>query len=298
MTNSVKKVKKKLNIKDIISKIAIYFVLVFVALCILAPLYVVLITSFKTKTEAMDPSFTFWPKEFDLHGYIEVLTYTSGGGDELPTVIRGFLNTMLICIPTSIIGVLVSALAAFAFSKINFKSKNIMFGILLGTMMIPGTISMIPSYIIFNAIGWTEGYYSFLPLIIPGLLGSASCVFFMRQFFYSIPDELIECAQIDGLTNFGIFLKVIIPLSMPALIAQFLLSFVGTYNAYLSPLIYLQTPETYTLQIALKFFEGTYNKDWAVVMAGASISLIPTLVLFLFGQKHFIDGIATTGIKM
>ena len=120
----------------------------------------------------------------------------------------------------------------------------------------------------------------------------------MRQFFYSIPDELIECAQIDGLSNFGIFLRVIIPLSMPALIAQFLLSFVGTYNAYLSPLIYLQSPDNYTLQIALKFFEGTYNKDWSVVMAGSAISLAPTLILFLFGQKYFIDGIATTGIKM
>jgi multiple sugar transport system permease protein len=295
MTNLNKKVTRQVNIKNIISKVGIYLVLVFVALCILAPLYVVLITSFKTKTEAMDPSFTFWPKEFDLHGYIEVLTYTSGGGDELPTVIRGFLNTMIICIPTSIIGVLVSALAAFAFSKIKFKSKNVLFAILLGTMMIPGTISMIPSYIIFDNIGWTD---SFLPLIIPGLLGSASCVFFMRQFFYSIPDELIECAQIDGLTNIGIFFRVIIPLSMPALIAQFLLSFVGNYNAYLSPLLYLQSPENYTLQIALKFFEGTYNKDYAVVMAGAAISLLPTLILFLFGQKYFIDGIATTGIKM
>lgn len=295
MTNSANNISGQFNIKKIISKVGIYLTLIFVALCVLAPLYVVVITSFKTKTEAMDPSFSFWPKEFDLHGYKEVLSYTAGGGDELPTVIRGFINTMIICIPTSIIGVLISALAAFSFSKIRFRSKKVLFAILLGTMMIPGTISMIPSYIIYDYIGWTD---SFLPLIIPNLLGSASCVFFMRQFFYSIPDELIECSQIDGLTNFGIFLRVILPLSVPALIAQFLLSFVGTYNAYLTPLIYLQDPEKYTLQIALKFFEGTYSRDWAVVMAGAAISLAPTLVLFLFGQKHFIDGIATTGIKM
>jgi multiple sugar transport system permease protein len=161
--------------------------------------------------------------------------------------------------------------------------------------MIPGTISMIPSYIIFDSIGWTD---SFLPLIIPGLFGSASCVFFMRQFFFSIPNELMECSQIDGLGNFGIFLRVILPLSVPALIAQFLLSFVGTYNAYLSPLIYLQSPDNYTLQIALNFFRGTYQTDWAVVMAGAAVSLLPTMILFLFGQKYFIDGIATTGLKM
>jgi hypothetical protein len=114
----------------------------------------------------------------------------------------------------------------------------------------------------------------------------------MRQFFFSIPNELMECSQIDGLGNIGIFIRVILPLSVPALIAQFLLSFVGSYNAYLSPLIYLQSPDKYTLQIALNFFRGTYQTDWAVVMAGAAISLMPTMILFLFGQKYFIDGIA------
>lgn len=295
MTRENIKKMRKASVRNKLSKIGIYTALSIVALCILAPLYVVIITSFKTKAEAMDPSFTFWPKEFDVHGYIEVFTYTSGGGDELPTVVRGFINTMIICIPTSIVGTLVSALAAFAFSKLKYKSKNFLFTTLLVTMMIPGTISMIPSYILFDQINWVD---SFLPLIVPAMLGSASCVFFMRQFFYSIPNELMESSEIDGLGNFGIFVRVILPLSVPALIAQFLLSFVGTYNAYLGPLIYLQSPENYTLQIALNFFRGTYQTDWAVVMAGAAVSLLPTLLLFLIGQKYFIDGIATTGIKM
>ena len=294
MTREHEKKIKRARLQKILSKVGIYSGLIFAALCILAPLYVVLITSFKTKAEAMDPSFTFWPKEFDLHGYIEVFSYKSGV-DEMPSVIRGFINTMIICIPTALVGTLVSALAAFAFSKMKFKSKNVLFTTLLVTMMIPGTISMIPSYIIFDNIGWTD---SFLPLIIPSLFGSASCVFFMRQFFFSIPNELMECSQIDGLGNIGIFIRVILPLSVPALIAQFLLSFVGSYNAYLSPLIYLQSPDKYTLQIALNFFRGTYQTDWAVVMAGAAISLMPTMILFLFGQKYFIDGIATTGLKM
>lgn len=295
MTKENIKKMRKASVRNRLSKLGIYTALSIVALCILAPLYVVIITSFKTKAEAMDPSFTFWPKDFDVHGYIEVFTYTSGGGDELPTVVRGFVNTMIICIPTSIVGTLVSALAAFAFSKLKYKSKNFLFTTLLVTMMIPGTISMIPSYILFDQINWVD---SFLPLIVPAMLGSASCVFFMRQFFYSIPNELMESSEIDGLGNFGIFVRVILPLSVPALIAQFLLSFVGTYNAYLGPLIYLQSPENYTLQIALNFFRGTYQTDWAVVMAGAAVSLLPTLLLFLIGQKYFIDGIATTGIKM
>ena len=295
MTSVVNKQNRQVNIKKITSDVLTYAALIFVALCILAPLYVVVITSFKSKAEAMDPSFTFFPKKPDIHGYIEVFTYSSGAADELPTVIRGFINTMIICIPTSIVGTLVSALAAYSFSKINFKSKTLLFTILLGTMMIPSTISMIPSYVIYESIGWVD---TFLPLIVPSLLGTASCVFFMRQFFYSIPDELIECAQIDGLSNIGIFVRVIIPLSLPALIAQFLLSFVSSYNAYLGPLMYLQSPDMYTLQIALNFFRGTYTQDWAVVMAGAAVSLLPTMLLFLLGQKYFIDGIATTGLKM
>ena len=155
-------------------------------------------------------------------------------------------------------------------------------------------MSNFPLFVIFSELRWID---SFLPLIVPGLFGSASCVFFMRQFFFSIPNELMECSQIDGLGNIGIFIRVILPLSVPALIAQFLLSFVGTYNAYLSPLIYLQSPDKYTLQIALSFFRGTYSTDWAVVMAGAFTSLVPSIILYLFGQRFFIEGIASSGIK-
>ena len=190
---------------------------------------------------------------------------------------------------------MVAALAAFAFAKLEYKSKNVLFAILLGTMMIPGTITLIPSYVIFDKIGWVD---TFLPLMIPAMLGGASCVFFLRQFYFSIPNDLMDAAKIDGLGNFGIFFSIMLPLSMPALIAQLVLAFVSSYNAYLGPLLYLQSPEKYTLQIALQFFKGTYTTDWAVVMAGATVSLIPTLALYLFGQKYFIEGIATSGMKL
>lgn len=272
-----------------------HLALIFVAFLVLAPLYVVIITSFKSKAEAMDITFTVWPEHFDVHGYGEVFTYNSGGTDTMPTVIRGFLNTMIIAVPTTVIGVLVSSFAAYSFAKLQFRSKKFLFAILLGTMMIPGTITLIPSYVIFDKIGWVD---SFLPLIVPSLLGGASCVFFMRQFFYSIPNDLLDAARIDGLGNFGIFFSVMLPLSMPAIIAQLVLAFVGHYNAYLGPLLYLQSPEKYTLQIALRFFQGVNSTDWAVVMAGAVVSLLPTLIMYLFGQKYFIQGIATSGLKL
>lgn len=290
-----KKLIMKTKINNAAKSIAIYAILILTAFCVLAPLYIVLVTSFMSKAEAMSPTFKLWPDEFTWDGYNEVFSYTSGMGDTIPTVVRGFINTMIIVIPTSIIGTFISALSAYSFAKINFKSKKLLFTILLGTMMIPGTISMIPAYVIYDSIGWTD---TFLPLMIPGLLGGASSVFFLRQFYYSIPDALVDAAKIDGLSNFGIFLKIMLPLSTSAVISQFVLAFVNGYNDFLTPLIYLQTPTKYTLQIALNFFRGTYTANYSVVMAGAVVSLAPTILIYIFGQKYFVEGIATTGMKL
>lgn len=297
MTDKTKDAKliARTKAKRVTSEVITYAVLIIVALSILLPLYIVFVTSLKGKTEAMDPSFTWWPKEMDLHGYKEVFTYTSGSDDAVPTVIRGFINTLIIALPTSIIGVVVAALAAFAFAKLEYRSKNLLFTVLVGTMMIPGTITLVPSLVIFDKLGWID---TFLPLMVPAFFGGASCVFFLRQFYFTIPNDLMDAAKIDGLGNFGIFFTIMLPLSMPALIAQFVLAFVGSYNAYLGPLMYLHSPENYTLQIALQFFKGTYTTDWAVVMAGAAVSLVPTLLLYLFGQRYFIEGIATSGMKI
>ena len=294
MINSSYKSLKYYRFKKIVNKVAIHVVLIFMALLILMPFYVVIITSFKTKIEAMN-TFTWWPNPFDFHGYVEALTYTSGHGDTMPTIVRGFINTLITTIPPVIVGVFVSALAAFAFAKLQFKSKKALFTILLSTMIIPGTISMIPSYVIFDKIGWVDTFY---PFIVPGLLGGATMVFFLRQFYFSIPNDLVDAARIDGLNDFLIFVKIMLPLSVPALIAQFVLSFVGSYNAYLGPLLYLQSPNRYTLQIALSFFQGTNATDWAVVMAGAVLSLLPTLIIYFVGQKYFVQGIATSGMKL
>lgn len=289
--------KKTANSKTKIkfSAIGIYGVLILAALLILGPFYIVLVTSFMDKAQAMSPTFALWPENFNLHGYVEVFTYTSGGGDTIPTVVRGFINTMIVVVPTTVVGTLLSALSAYAFAKIKFKGSNFMFAVLLATMMIPGTISLIPSYMIFDKIGWVD---TFLPLVVPGLLGSANTVFFLRQFYFAIPDDLIDASRVDGLSNWGAFLNVILPLSVPALVSQLVLNFVSGYNQYLGPLLYLFSPEKYTLQIALNFFKGTYATDYAVVMAGAIVSLIPTTLMYLFGQKYFLEGIATSGMKL
>lgn len=286
---------RRARVTRIVSKIGIYLALILFAIWILAPFSIVLVTSFKTWQEASDPVFSFFPKEFTFQGYIEVFTYIGGSMDGMPIVLKGFINTLIIVIPPTILGLFFSSMSAYAFAKLRFKGKNLLFSILLATMMIPGTIMLTPSYLIYDMIGWVD---TPLPLMIPGAFGAATCVFFMRQFYAGIPTELIEAAKLDGLGYFKIFWKIMVPLSVPALLAQGLLGFIGGYNDYFGPYLYIQSDEWITLQLALKTFQGAYSSNVPTIMAGSIIALIPTLILYLCAQKYFIEGIATSGMKL
>jgi multiple sugar transport system permease protein len=294
LSNS-KKIKAT-KAKHIAGKVGIYLVLILFALWILVPFSIIIVTSFKTWQEASNPEFSFFPKEFTLEGYAEVFKYTATGDDgDLPIMIRGFINTLIIVIPPTILGLFCSAMSAFAFAKLRFKGKNFLFSFLLLTMMIPGTIMLTPSYMIYDMIGWVN---TPLPLMIPGMFGAATCVFFMRQFYAGIPTSLIEAAKLDGMGYFKIFWKIMVPLSVPALLAQGILGFIGGYNDYFGPYLYLNEPEWYTLQIALKSFQGSYSSNIPTIMAGSIVALIPTLIIYIVAQKYFIEGIATSGMKL
>ena len=209
-------------------------------------------------------------------------------------LIRGFFNTMIVVVPTLVIGLFVCAMAAYAFAKLRFPGRDKLFLVLIGTMVVPGAVMMIPAFIMFKTFGWTD---SWKPLMIPGMFGAPIVIFFLRQFIKTLPDELEDAAKIDGMSPPGIFLRIVIPLTKPALITQGILSFNAGYNDYLGPLIYLNSPERYTLQLELASFSSYYVTEWTLVMAGAVVALIPTLVLFAFAQRFFIEGIALTGIK-
>jgi multiple sugar transport system permease protein len=287
---------KKARTKKIISKSIIYLFLILFTLWVLIPFSIVLSTSVKTWDEASSLGFSWIPKEgVTLSGYKEVLSYSAVSGDSLPTVVLGFINTLWYVLPTTILGLFASAISAYAFAKLKFKGKNFLFSFLIMTMMIPGTIMITPSYIIYDSLGWVD---TPLPLMIPGMFGAAACVFFMRQFYSGIPNDLLEAAKLDGMGYFEIFFKIMVPLSIPALLAQGILGFIGGYNDYFGPYIYLQSPETYTLQIALRSFSGTYVQSNNVVMAGTIMALIPTLIIYIVAQKYFIEGIATSGMKL
>ena len=281
--------------KNTTGKVLIYLGLILYSIWILLPFSIVLVTSFKSAFEVESTmEFVFWPKEWVFTSYENVFGYNPSG-DSFPVMISGLFNTLLYVVPTTLVGLFSSSLAAFAFAKLRFKGSNFLFSALLFTMLIPGTITITPTYVLYDLLGWTD---SPLPLIIPGLFGSAACVFFMKQFYSGIPTELVEAAKLDGLGFFGIFFRIIVPLSLAALFAQGVLGFVGGYNDYFGPLIYLQSPEYYTLQLSLKSFATTFQRDIPTVMAGSVVAMIPTIVLYLIAQKYFIEGIATSGMKL
>ncbi len=281
--NSVNKAKKAVT----------HALLILFLLWILIPFYIVIVTSFKSLEEANSPNFTWFPvKGFSFEGYKRV--FESPIANSYTAILTGFWNTLWIIIPPTLIGLTTSALAAYAFAKLRFRGKNILFGVLLSTMMIPGIVTLVPSFTIYDVIGWRK---TPLPLMIPGMFGAAACVFYLRQFFMGIPTETLEAARIDGLGYLGIFFRMMVPLAVPALIAQGVLGFVGGYNDYFAPLLYLTQPPMQTLQIALTTFVSQYNADWPAIMAGTIVALLPTVAIYIVAQKYFIEGIATSGLK-
>lgn len=272
-------------------KIIIYSLLSIYAIFVLLPFFIMLVSSFKYREETIG-TFTWLPKlGFTLDGYKSVFEKVSSS----TSIVEGFFNTLWIIIPPTILGLFTSTLAAYAFVKMRFKGKNICFGLLIATMMVPGIVTLVPSYIIWDYLGVTVNA-PFIPLMIPGMFGAAACVFFMRQAMYSIPDSLIESARIDGYTDIQIFFKIIIPLIKPALLAQGILGFVGGYNDYFGPLIYLKS-DYQTLQIAVSVFSDRYSGNWPAILASNVIAILPTIIIYIFAQKYFIEGIASTGIK-
>lgn len=277
--------------------VIIYTILVLYALIIILPFFIVLHTSFKHWQDVVNSlKFELVPSMgFTGEGYGAVFDYRSNHDPTvMPSIISGFLNTLMFVLPPTIIGLLTSSIAAYAYSKLRFRLKGVMYGFLLATMMIPGTIMIVPQYSIYDSLGWVD---TPLPLMIPGMFGAAACVFFMRQFYAGIPDSIVEAAKIDGLGFIGIFFRIMIPLSVPALLAQGLLGFIGGYNDYLGPLLYLQSSEMYTLQIVLSGLPSEFGEQENKIMAGAVVALLPMLVIYFICQQYFIDGIVASGLK-
>ncbi|MED4954955.1 carbohydrate ABC transporter permease [Paenibacillus macerans] len=227
------------------------------------------------------------PNPVQFSNYGEALTILPFG--------RYFVNTAIIVV-FSVLGVVVtSSISAYSFARMTWKGRNLVFGLLLSSMMLPYAVTLIPTFIGWSKVGLTN---SFIPLIAPAWFGgSAFNIFLLRQFYLSIPRDLDEAAYVDGAGHLRIFWSIILPLTKPALIVVGLFSFLAAWNDFLGPLVYLNDETKYTLALGLQQFKGMYSAEWHLMMAAATVVLLPAIIVFFIGQRYFIEGITLTGIK-
>ena len=205
-----------------------------------------------------------------------------------------FRNTALITI-LSVIGMaLSSSIVAYSFARLRWWGRDIVFLLVLATMMLPSHVTLIPKFIIFRHLGWLD---TFLPMIVPAFFGGSFNIFLLRQFFMTIPLEMDDAAKIDGCSVLGTYWRIILPQAKPALMAVGIFTFQGSWNDFMRPLIYLQTKSKWTVSVALRAFQGEFSTDWNLVMAASLVSMLPIILLFFFGQKYFIQGVVFTGVE-
>lgn len=212
----------------------------------------------------------------------------------LKPMASAYLNSIKISTLTTAGTLFTSSLAAFAFAKLRFRGQYVLFMILLATLMIPVQVTLIPLFILFKWINWIDTHW---PLIVPAILTNAYGVFLLRQFFMSLPGELGDASEIDGCNPFQIYWFIYLPLSVPALVTLGIFAFLYHWNEFLLPLIYLNSLQKFTIPLMLATFQGAYTTDWELLMAAATIALIPVIVVYIFGQRYFVQGIALSGLK-
>lgn len=280
--------RRKKNAVYYVKKFCFYGVLILLAFVCVIPLYWMVRSSFMKNTDiySMRP-FVFWPKEMLWSNYTDAMKAANFG--------RYAVNTLIV-VGGCMVGTLVTAsMAAYAFSRVKWKGRSACFALILTTMMLPGSVTLIPQFMIWRNLNLVDTYW---PLILPSFFGGGAFnIFLLRQFFLGIPRELDEAARIDGAGPFQIFLRVILPLSKSALVVVALFTFLNNWNDFFGPIIYLNSKEHFTLAIGPLQFKGDYSTKWNLLMAASTIVVAPCVAIYLFGQKHLIEGISLTGLK-
>ena len=276
---------KSRNLKSKLLQIPILFIFICLAVVMLLPIVWMLLSSFKPDNEIIKYPPTLFPTAYTLKNFIKCTQRI----DIWVYLKNSFIYSFGATIPS----LLVSTMAGYAFARYNFKGKDIIFVIFLATMMIPFQVIMIPSFLEVHALGMYDNYAG---LIIPKI-AAAYWIFMMRSAFSGLPKELEEAARIDGLSEFGIYARIMMPLIKPALVTLIILSVNGNWNDLLWPLIITSNSKMRTLSNGLALFVGARTIEYGAAFAGAAISLVPMLVLYIFGQKYFVEGQATSGLK-
>lgn len=276
--------KKK---KKHFSKLIIFVLLILGTIICLLPFYWLVRSSFMKIEQIFMMPPEWIPDPFTLENYRQAFTLLPFG--------TYFLNTLLIVVAVMMGTLLTSSICAYGFARIEWKGRNFIFSLVLSSMMLPYAATLIPTFIGWSRIGAINTY---LPLIIPAWFGGGAFnIFLLKQFFQGIPHELDESAVMDGAGHFTIYSRIILPLVKPAMVVVALFTFMNTWNDFLAPLIYINDDSKFTLALGLQLFTSQYTAQWHLLMAAATVILIPVVIVFLFGQKYFIEGITMTGLK-
>ena len=262
-----------------------YAALIVAAAAVLLPFYWMVMSSLKTNNEVFTIPVTWLPDSFVWRNYLDIWQKS-----DMTTWLR---NTLVLSVAVTVLQVVTGSFAGYGFAKVRFPGRNVLFLAYLATIAVPWQSYMIPQFVLMSKLGLPDTLWSIIALQAFGAFG----VFLMKQYYESIPDELLDAARIDGMSEYGIYRRIMLPLSVPALASLSLLTLVTTWNDYLGPLLYLRSHSLWTVQIGLKSFVSQYNAEYALIMTGSVLSVLPIAVIFLLGQRHFVEGIATTGLK-
>lgn len=268
-----------------VGRVVLYLVMVTAAVAILIPFLWMVSASLKRSNEVFTIPVQWIPTEFRWSNFTQIW-------DRAPmtTYLR---NTIFLSSVITLLQVLTGSFAAYGFAKMRFPGRDALFFMYIATIAVPWQAYMIPQYIMMQKAGLTDTFASLILLQAFSAFG----VFLMRQYYLTIPDELSEAARVDGLSEYGIWARIMLPLSKPALASLALLTFVNTWNDYMGPFIYLTSNDLWTIQLGLRSFVGQFDADYALIMTGSVLSVLPILLIFLVGQRYFIQGIATSGMK-
>lgn len=277
--------KRRRRLKETSFKIFSYVLLSLIGIAMLMPFIWMVSTSLKEPADVFTYPPQWIPDPVVFKNYPDAWNAVPFG--------RFFINSILVSVSVTFGQLFTASFAAYAFARLNFPGRDKLFLAYLATMMIPGQVTMIPVFILIKKLGWIDTYQA---LILPGMF-TAYGTFMLRQFFLTIPKELEEAAIVDGCSHFGIYWRIILPLSKPALATLGTFIFLGSWNDFMWPLIVTSSMEMKTLPIGLASFQGLYTTDWTLLMAASMIVLAPVLIVYIFNQRFFVKGIVLTGIK-
>ncbi|WP_329023280.1 MULTISPECIES: carbohydrate ABC transporter permease [unclassified Streptomyces] len=270
---------------ELTGRAGLYLLLAVVAVAVLLPFIWMVTSSLKDDRDVFTVPIQWVPEEFKWSNFTDIWT-------RVP--FAAYLgNSFFLSIVITFLQVLTGSFAAYGFAKMRFPGRDLLFTGYIATIAVPWQAYMVPQYVIMQKLGLVNSYLSLILLQAFGAFG----VFLMRQFYLTIPDEISEAARLDGLTEYGIWARIVLPLSKPALASLALLTFVTTWNDYMGPFIYLTDNRLWTVQLGLRAFIGQYDAESAMIMTGSVLSVLPILAVFLLGQRYFVRGIATTGVK-